>query len=52
MSELLDFGRYTPYIAASYGASIMVIGALIYQRRAKLNKARDAELLNKAEQTT
>jgi heme exporter protein D len=49
MSELLDFGRYTPYIAAAYGASVMVIAALIYQRGSKLAKAREAERRNNAE---
>ena len=43
MSELFDFGKYAPYIAAAYGASIIVIGALIVQRRAKLQKARELE---------
>ena len=43
MSELFDFGKYAPYIAAAYGASIIVIGALIIHRRARLEKARELE---------
>jgi len=43
MSELFDFGRYAPYIGASYGTTALVIGFLIVQRRVKLKKARDAE---------
>ena len=46
MSELFDFGKYAPYIAAAYGASIIVIGALIIRRRAKLQKARELERRN------
>lgn len=48
MSELFEFGRYAPYIAASYGASAFVLGFFIFQRRAKLNKARDTERQSKA----
>jgi len=47
MSELFDFGKYAPYIAATYGASIFVIGALIFQRRARLHKARELERRNR-----
>lgn len=43
MSELFDFGKYAPYIAATYGASVIVIGALIFQRRARLQKVRELE---------
>ena len=47
MTELLDFGKYTPFIAAAYGASAIVIAALIYQRWTKLSKARALERRNK-----
>ncbi len=49
MSELFDFGRYAPYIAASYSVTAFVLGFLIAQRRAKLSKARAAECQRKAE---
>lgn len=47
MSELFDFGRYAPFIAAAYGASFLVLGIMIAQRRAKLENARQAERRNK-----
>ena len=46
MSEIFEFGRYAPYIAASYGATALVLGVFIVQRRKKLNKARKSERQN------
>ncbi|MEO1242410.1 MAG: heme exporter protein CcmD [Pseudomonadota bacterium] len=46
MSELFDFGRYAPFIAAAYGASFLVLGGMIAQRRSRLEKAREAERSN------
>ena len=43
MSELLDFGKHGPYIIAAYSATVVVLGALILYRRAKLAKAREAD---------
>lgn len=43
MSELLDFGRYAPYIASAYGVSALALGALILARRRRLKRLLEAE---------
>jgi len=43
MAELFDFGRYAPYIAMTYGVSIVALGALVFVQWRKLKAARKAE---------
>jgi len=40
MTELLDFGKYIVFIWASYGASLLVIGALMVRILARRKQAR------------
>lgn len=47
--DLFDFGHHTPYIAAAYGVSIIVIAALIISRRAKLKKALERDASSSAD---
>lgn len=43
IGEAFEFGRHAPFVIAAYGASIIVIAALIVSRRNKLKRALDAE---------
>jgi heme exporter protein CcmD len=40
MTDLLDFGKYSVFIWGSYGASLLVIGALMIRILARRKQAR------------
>lgn len=40
---MMDYGSHGAYIAAAYGASILVLGALIFWRLRDLRRAEAAE---------
>lgn len=47
MSDLVDFGRYAPYIVSAYGVSILALAGLILARRRRLRLALEAERAQK-----
>lgn len=49
MAELLDMGRYAPFVWTSYGFALLVIGALFWHSFAIMRRSeREVELLRAA----